>query len=102
MYKELATSIVLSASKMEQNNNIEVICVIYGRDGIQPANIIIYEPEYKSFGVFEKAYNTLIRQGHRDASEDKKNFLNNLKDLEAKKKSGLIPITILMKTLEHE
>ena len=87
---------------MEQNNNREVICVIYGREVFQPENIIVYEPEYKSFGVFEKAYNTLIRQGYRDASEDKKNFLNNLKDFEVKKKSGLILITILMKTLEHE
>lgn len=88
---------------MEQNNNREVICVIYGREVFQPENIIVYEPEYKSFGVFEKAYNTLIRQGYRDASsEDKKNLLNNLKDFEVKKKSGLILITILMKTLEHE
>ena len=58
---------------------------MYGREVFQPANIIVYEPEYKSFGVFEKAYNTLIRQGYRDASEDKKNLLNNLKDFEAKK-----------------
>ena len=74
MSKELATSIVLAARKMELNEKKEVISIIYHMPN---GTYCINAPEFKSFCLFEILYNYLIQQRYRAASEDQKFFLLN-------------------------
>lgn len=61
MSKELATSIVLAARKMELNEKKEVISIIYHMPN---GTYCINAPEFKSLYSFEILYNYLIQQGY--------------------------------------
>ena len=100
MSKELATSIVLAARKMELNEKKEVISIIYHMPN---GTYCINAPEFKSLYSFEILYNYLIQQGYRAASEDHKFLLNKLEDSEAKRRRLFsVPMAVFVKTLENE